>query len=111
MIRLRDGRLCLTYGYRTAPFGVRARLSKDEGKTWGDEVVLRSDGAWWDLGYVRTAQRPDGKIVAVYYFNDQPSSERFIEATIWDPGKKSGIVLNGSQRIDSEMKIVLSRAN
>jgi hypothetical protein len=88
MIRLRDGRLCLTYGYRSAPFGIRARLSKDDGKTWGDEIVLRSDGAWWDLGYVRTAQRLDGKIVAIYYFNDQPSSERFIEATIWEPGKK-----------------------
>jgi hypothetical protein len=88
MIRLRDGRLCLTYGYRSEPYGIRARLSTDEGKTWGKEIMLRSDGAWWDLGYVRTAQRLDGKIVAVYYFNDQPSSERFIEATIWDPGKK-----------------------
>lgn len=88
MIRLRDGRLCLTYGYRSEPFGIRARLSKDDGKTWGDEIMLRSDGAWWDLGYVRTAQRPDGKVVAIYYFNDQPSSERFIEATIWDPDKK-----------------------
>ena len=85
MIRLRDGRICLTYGYRSEPFGIRARLSKDDGKTWGDEIVLRSDGAWWDLGYVRSAQRPDGKIVTAYYFNDRPSTERFIEATIWDP--------------------------
>jgi hypothetical protein len=88
MIRLRDGRLCLTYGYRSEPYGIRARLSGDEGRTWGEEIVLRSDGAWWDLGYVRTAQRPDGKIVTVYYFNDQPSTERFIAGTIWDPGKK-----------------------
>ncbi len=29
MIKLRDGRLCLTYGYRAAPFGIRARLSED----------------------------------------------------------------------------------
>jgi hypothetical protein len=87
MIRLRDGWLCLTYGYRSEPFGIRARLSKDEGKTWAQEIVLRRDGAWWDLGYVRSAERPDGKIVTVYYFNDQPSAERFIEATIWDPGK------------------------
>lgn len=85
MIRLKDGRLCLTYGYRSEPFGIRAKLSRDGGKTWGDEIVLRADGAWWDLGYVRSVQRPDGKIVTIYYFNDQPSTERFIEATIWDP--------------------------
>ena len=85
MILLKDGRLCLTYGYRSEPFGIRARLSKDDGKTWGEEIVLRPDGAWWDLGYVRSVERPDGKIVTVYYFNDQPSSERFIAATIWQP--------------------------
>ncbi len=87
MIRLRDGRLCLTYGYRSEPFGIRARISRDQGKTWGAELVLRSDGAWWDLGYVRSVQRADGKVVTIYYFNDQPSTERFIEATVWDPGK------------------------
>ncbi len=87
LIRLRDGRLCLTYGYRSEPFGIRARLSKDDGKTWGEEIVLRRDGAWWDLGYVRSAERPDGKVVTLYYFNDQPSTERFIGATVWNPGK------------------------
>jgi len=87
MIHLSDGRLALTYGIRTAPFGIRARLSSDQGRTWGDEIVLRNDGGCWDLGYPRTVQRPDGKIVTVYYFNDSPEHERMIAATIWDPGK------------------------
>jgi hypothetical protein len=86
MLRLKDGRLALTYGRRSAPFGIRARLSSDEGKTWGGEIVLRSDGGCWDLGYTRSVQRPDGKIVTVYYFNDAPDHERQIAATIWDPG-------------------------
>ena len=34
LFRLRDGRLCLTYGYRSEPYSVRARLSNDNGKTW-----------------------------------------------------------------------------
>ncbi len=89
LLRLRDGRLCLTYGYRGEPYGIRARLSSDDGKTWGEEIMLRADGAAWDLGYVRSAERPDGKIVTVYYFNDQPSSERFIAATIWSPGLRN----------------------
>ncbi len=86
LLRLRDGRLVLTYGRRSAPFGIRARLSSDEGKTWSAEIVLRDDGGCWDLGYTRSVQRPDGKIVTVYYFNDSPDHERQIDATIWDAG-------------------------
>gem|GEM_PF-4111678 len=41
----------------------------------------------WDLGYPRTVQRPDGKIVTMYYFNDASSKERYIAATIWRPGR------------------------
>jgi hypothetical protein len=60
-------------------------LSKDDGKTWSGEIDLRSDGGAWDLGYTRTVQRTDGKMVTVYYFNDAPDRERYIGATIWDP--------------------------
>jgi Neuraminidase (sialidase) len=87
MIRLRDGRICLTYGYRAVPFGIRARLSGDGGKTWGKEIVLRDDGGGRDIGYPRTVQRPDGKVVTVYYFHDQPNGDRYIAATVWDPGR------------------------
>ncbi|HUQ92024.1 MAG TPA: sialidase family protein [Bryobacteraceae bacterium] len=85
MIRLRDGRLALTYGFRSAPYGVRARLSSNQGRTWGSVITLRDDGGTWDLGYPRTVQRADGKIVTVYYFNDHKDQERYIAATIWDP--------------------------
>ena len=85
MLGLSDGRLCVTYGYRGAPFGIRARISKDGGKTWGDEIILRKDGTKPDLGYTRSVQRPDGRIVTVYYFNPQENRERTIEATIWNP--------------------------
>jgi len=87
LIRLRDGRLAITYGYRSPPFEIRARLSADNGKTWGNEITLRSGGASWDIGYPRTAQRPDGKIVTVYYWASELEKERTIEATIWDPGE------------------------
>ena len=85
MIRLRDGRLCLTYGYRAAPFGIHARLSEDGGKTWGSVIHLRDDGGCSDLGYPRTIQRSDGTLVTVYYFNDHPATERYIAATLWQP--------------------------
>jgi hypothetical protein len=85
MLRLVDGRLCLTYGYRGQPPGIRARLSADEGRTWGEEIVLRADGGDGDLGYPRSVQRADGKVVTAYYFNTDPAGDRFIAATIWEP--------------------------
>jgi len=87
MIRLADGRVCLTYGCRAAPYGIRARLSADGGKTWGEEITVRGQGGGRDLGYPRSAQRSDGMIVTVYYFQDEPDGDRYIAATIWDPSK------------------------
>jgi len=84
LIKLADGRLCLTYGHRGEPYGICAQISSDNGKTWSNRLYLRDDGAGRDLGYVRTVQRPDGKIVSVYYFNDYNSPERYIAATIWE---------------------------
>lgn len=85
LIRLRDGRLCIVYGYRAEPFGMRARLSSDDGRTWGPILVLRDDGSSRDMGYPRTVQRPDGKVVVVYYYSDaRTGPERYIGATIWD---------------------------
>jgi len=85
LIKLKDGRLCLTYGVRAEPYRIAAKFSKDGGNTWSDEVVLRDDGAGRDIGYVRSLQRPDGKIVTLYYFHDKLRPERYIAATVWDP--------------------------
>ena len=89
LIKLRDGRLCLTYGYRAEPFGIHARLSHDNGHTWSAPFVLRDDGASRDIGYPRTVQRPDGKLVTVYYIHDPMDVDRKIVATIWDPGNEN----------------------
>ena len=87
LIRLQDGRLCLTYGVRSAPYGMRAHLSADQGKTWGPEITLRADGGGRDIGYPRSVQRPDGKVVVAYYYHDELKSDRYIAATIWDPNE------------------------
>lgn len=83
LVKLRDGRIALTYGYRKVPYGVRAKISSDGGRTWGQEIILRDDGDSWDLGYPRTVQREDGKMVTVYYFNDKVDKFRYIAGTIW----------------------------
>jgi hypothetical protein len=89
LVRLRDGRIAITYGHRSPPFEIRGRLSSDGGRTWGPETVLRGNAGAWDIGYTRTVQRADGKLVSVYYWATEPMKERTIEATIWDPGGTS----------------------
>lgn len=88
VLELQDGRLLCAYGYRRPPFGVRATLSSDGGKTWdiGHEIVIRADGGTSDLGYPVSIQLPDGRILMAYYFNqekknDPDSSTRYIAGT------------------------------
>ena len=85
LVRLPDGRLCLTYGFRRKPCGVRAKLSSDEGRTWGPEIVLRADGLTGDLGYPRSVVRPDGQVLSAYYFNGPRDEDRTIQSTLWTP--------------------------
>jgi hypothetical protein len=69
LTRMQDGRIACVYGYRLPPFGLRARLSADEGRTWGREIVLRDDGGSWDLGYPRVVEHAPGRLLTVYYMN------------------------------------------
>ena len=103
LLKLRDGRLCVTYGYRAKPYSILARLSADGGNTWSDPVVIREGASTWEVGYTRSAQRRDGRIVTVYYFNDGPHNERFIESTVWSPPPPA------SDAIDLSTATVVSR--
>lgn len=95
LLMLKDGRLCLVYGIRdketmSGGIGIYATFSADEGKSWGDPVLIRgNDGASWDIGYPGIIQRPDGNVVVLYYYNnaldESKSPFRYIAATIFDP--------------------------
>lgn len=69
LVAMKDGRVACIYGYRVAPFGIRARISEDRGATWGREIVLRDDGGSWDLGYPRAIELKPGVLMAHYYMN------------------------------------------
>jgi len=91
LVRMRDGRIVCVYGYRLPPFGVRARVSEDDGRTWGREWIVRDDGGSWDLGYPRVVEHVPGKLLTVYYMNcrDDPiqmnGGVRHIAQTIFTP--------------------------
>lgn len=88
LVNLGGESVAAVYGSRRKPsFGIMAKLSEDGGKTWSDQLVLRDDARKWDIGYARAVLRPDGTIVAAYYYTTEDLPENFIAATIWKPSR------------------------
>ena len=67
LLRLRDGRLLMTYGHRRKPYGNQARISSDNGQTWSEPMILSGDGIGGDLGYPSTVELADGTLLTVWY--------------------------------------------
>jgi hypothetical protein len=85
LLRLKDGRILLSYGSRMKDqFGVLAKLSSDDGATWSDPLRLAHSLAG-DCGYPSSVQRADGKIVTAYYAKGVVNHERYhMGVAIWD---------------------------
>jgi hypothetical protein len=85
LIRLRDGRLLLTYGHRRKPFGQRACLSRDGGKTWDyeHEIIIRDDAPSGDLGYPASIQMDGDTILTIYYQIDKQGEKTCLMGTSW----------------------------
>ncbi len=84
LLRLQDGRILLSYGFRHPTPGVRAVVSNNEGESWDLQHIyeLRGGGGGFDLGYPHSVQLKDGTVVTVYYFFE-PGGMQFIAATRW----------------------------
>ena len=82
-MRLNDGRLLMTYGYRRKPYGNQARVSDDTGKTWSEPVTISGDGAGVDLGYPSTIQRSDGSLITVWYEKLPASQHAVLRQARW----------------------------
>lgn len=85
LIRLHNGNLLATYGYRRKPFGQRACLSYDGGKSWDieHELILRDDALSGDLGYPASLELAPGQFLTVYYQIDQPGEKTSLMLTRW----------------------------
>ena len=69
LLLLQDGRLLLAYGHRSFPGGVRAMISRDEGRSWDQEhkVILSAESVYQFCGGGSSVQLADGKIVTAYF--------------------------------------------
>jgi hypothetical protein len=83
LLRLKDGRLLMSYGHRRKPFGNQARVSDDHGKTWSEPMIVSGDGAGGDLGYPSTVQLDDGALVTVWYEKLAGSTLAVLRQAIW----------------------------
>ncbi len=82
LLRLRDDRLLMTYGYRREPRGNLARLSDDHGRTWSEPIVLSDDGTG-DIGYPSTVQLDNGSLVTVWYETMKGSPNAVLRQARW----------------------------
>lgn len=78
-----SGAVVLVYGRREAPYGQCARVSRDGGASWGEELALRLDGPSADLGYPATAALADGSLLTVYYQAPAAGRKCAILSTRW----------------------------
>lgn len=86
LLRLKDGRLLMSYGHRRKPFGNQARLSEDKGKTWSPPIVISGDGIGGDLGYPSTVELDDGQLVTVWYERMASSPRSVLRQARWKLG-------------------------
>ena len=83
LLKLRDGRILMTYGHRRDPYGNQARLSTDNGKTWGEPMIISGDGMGGDLGYPSTVELDDGSLVTVWYEKMEDSPLAALRQAHW----------------------------
>ncbi len=83
LLRLRDGRLLMSYGYRRAPFGNQARISADGGKTWSEAMTISHDAPGGDVGYPSTVERSGGSLVTVWYETRKDSPKAVLRQADW----------------------------
>jgi hypothetical protein len=84
LLRLRDGRLLLSYGNRVpGQKGVAVRIGSSDGRVWGKPwQIAYSDG---DCGYPSSIERPDGKIVTAYYSSSSFNHRRYhMGVAVWE---------------------------
>ncbi len=86
LLRLHDGRMLCSYGYRRAPMGIRAVIS-DDGRSWEveNELVIRCDGMGngGDLGYPISIETEPGRIATIYYMTNEDGVTH-VAVTHWE---------------------------
>ncbi len=83
LLVLRDGRLLSTFGYRYLPYGNRAAISSDGGRTWSEPMVIDEKPVARDIGYPSTVELADGSLFSVWYEHLPGKAQASVQAAHW----------------------------
>ena len=78
-----SGMLICTYGYREAPYGIKAMFSKDGGNTWETDIDIYVNGVNKDLGYPSTVELSDGSFLTVFYAHTKNGESAMVMQQRW----------------------------
>jgi sialidase-1 len=83
LLRLRDGRLLMTYGYRRAPFGNLARISEDHRRVWSPAIGYLERWRGLRPRLPSTVELPNGEFVTVWYERPRDSPRAVLRKAQW----------------------------
>lgn len=83
LIKLTDGRLLMSYGYRRKPFGIRTRVSGDEGRSWSEPLTITEDGIGSDLGYPTTVELAPSELITIWYETPRSGGSAQLRQAKW----------------------------
>ena len=85
LLRLKDGRIISVFGFRSEPYGVKAIISCDEGRSWSEPFMLYNNGSIaLDIGYPASCELSDGRILTVFYARPEKGAPSEIMQVIWE---------------------------
>ena len=83
ILKLADGTLVATYGYREEPAGIKAMISTDGAKTWETGLDVYVNGVSFDIGYPSTVELKDGSFITVFYAHTEDGGPARIMQQHW----------------------------
>lgn len=82
LLKLADDRLLMSYSHRSEPMGNYARISEDNGQSWGAPFVFGPTRTG-DMGYPASMQLPDETILSVWYEQVPGVAQTVIRMARW----------------------------
>ncbi|MBR5309463.1 MAG: exo-alpha-sialidase [Clostridia bacterium] len=79
-----SGALISVYGYREAPYAVKAMISFDGGETWDIDHIIYEQPHSADIGYPASVELSDGSIMTVFYAKEHELSPAEIYSIKWN---------------------------